>query len=141
MTAATQPTTNAFQDVWISFRSLPVWVQFWVALILMPVNMASLLFLDEPMGLWIALLANIAMLSNLPVMLYQRGLTKAMALPHLIPWTILVCILLFARPPATGVYDRYLYALLIVDIVSLFFDYPDSFAWFRARRLARDDPG
>ena len=42
MTAATQPTTNAFQDVWISFRSLPVWVQFWVALILMPVNMASL---------------------------------------------------------------------------------------------------
>lgn len=133
-TAPRHPPTNPFQDIWISFCSLSLWVQIWVALILVPVNMVSLFFLDRPMGLWIALLANIAMLSNLPVILYERGFTKAMALPHLVPWTLLVCLLLFARPPATGVYNYYLYVLLAVDVVSLLFDYPDSLAWFRARR-------
>lgn len=140
MTAAPRRPTNPFQDIWISFWSFPVWVQIWVALILMPVNMASLFFLDKPMGLWIALLANIAILSNLPIILYERAFTKAMALPHLIPWTILVYILLFVRPPATGLYNYYLYVLLVVDVVSLLFDYTDSLAWFRARRSERTDP-
>lgn len=140
MTAGFRTSTNALQEIWLSFCALPVWVRIWVALILVPVNMASLFFLDKPIGLWVALLANIAMLANLPIILYERGFTKTMALPHLIPWTILVCMLLFARPAATGAYDRYLYILLTVDIISLLFDYADSFAWFRARGFDRDDP-
>jgi len=137
MTTKQEPGNNRFRDIWISFRTLPIRVQVWVALILMPVNMASLVFLDEPMGLWIALLANIAMLSNLPIILCERGFTKAMALPHLIPWTILVGVLLFFRPAATGAYDHYLFALLIVNMISLLFDYPDSVAWLRERRSPR----
>ncbi|HIP24620.1 MAG TPA: hypothetical protein EYG79_13665 [Rhodobacteraceae bacterium] len=57
-----------------------------------------------------------------------------MALPHLIPWTILVGILLFARPEATGLYDTYLWVLLGTNTISLLFDYPDAIKWFRGDR-------
>jgi len=121
-------------EIWKSFRAMPLWVQVWVAFILVPVNMASLYFFNEPYGLWIAFLANIAMMLNLPVMLYDRGFSKLMAFPHLIPWTILVCWLLFARPEATGAYDTYLWVLLVVDVISLAFDYPDAVKWWRGDR-------
>lgn len=121
-------------EIWKSFRALPLWVQVWVAFILVPVNMASLYFFDEPYGLWIAFLANIAMMLNLPVMLYDRGFSKLMAFPHLIPWTILVAWLLFARPEVTGAYDTYLWVLLVVDAISLAFDYPDAVKWWRGDR-------
>ncbi|GER00333.1 hypothetical protein JCM17845_09560 [Iodidimonas gelatinilytica] len=134
MTRTSHQETTVLRDIWISYRSQPLWVQFWVALILVPVNMASLLFLNEPMGLWIAILANIAMLSNLPIMLYERGFTNAMALPHILPWTILVYLILFARPPATGLYDAYLWVLVAVDLVSLVFDYQESLAWLKDRQ-------
>ncbi len=122
-------------QIWKSFRTMPLWVQIWVAVILVPVNMASLLFLDEPSGLWIAFLANIAMMLNLPVMLYDRGFSKLMAFPHLIPWTILVAWLLFARPEATGAYDTYLWLLFVVDAISLAFDFPDAVKWWRGERM------
>jgi hypothetical protein len=121
-------------QIWKSFRAMPLWVQIWVAFILVPVNMASLYFFNQPYGLWIAFLANIAMMLNLPVMLYDRGFSKLMAFPHLIPWTILVAWLLFARPEAAGVYDTYLWVLLVVDVISLAFDYPDAGKWGRGER-------
>jgi hypothetical protein len=121
-------------QIWKSFRALPAWVQIWVAFILVPVNMASLYFFNQPYGLWIAFWANIAMMLNLPVMLYDRGFSKLMAFPHLIPWTILVAWLLFARPEAAGVYDTYLWVLLVVDVISLAFDYPDAVKWWRGER-------
>jgi len=122
------------EDCWVSFRSLPAWVQIWVALILVPVNMASLAFVGQPMGLWVAILANIAMAMNLPVMMIERGFSRAMAFPHLIPWTILIAILIFAPPAATGPYDTYLNVLLITNIVSLLFDFPDAINWLRGKR-------
>ena len=125
---------NITLKIWGSFRALPVWVQIWVAAILMPINMLSLYFYNEPMGLLIAFLANIAMMLNLPVMIYDKGFSKMMALPHLIPWTILVGILLFARPEATGLYDTYLWVLLGTNTISLLFDYPDAIKWFRGDR-------
>jgi len=125
---------NILVDCWNSFRSLPGWVQIWVMFILMPINMASVFFINQPMGLLIAFLANIGMMLNLPVMLYDRGFSKAMALPHLIPWTILVGILLFNRPEATGLYDTFLWVLLGADIISLLFDYPDGRKWIRGDR-------
>lgn len=121
-------------DIWASFRAMPGWVQIWVMFLLVPINMASLFFLGEPMGLWIAFLANIAMMLNMPVMLYDRGFSKLMALPHLIPWTILVGILVFARPDASGVYDIYLWILLGANTISLLFDYPDAVKWLRGDR-------
>lgn len=132
----TAATPSLIQELWASYRRQPGWVQLWVALILVPVNAASLLFIDQPMGWLIALLANIGMLLNLPVMVITRGFTNAMAVPHLVPWTALVVLLIVASPPATGLYAWYLWVLLVVDAISLAFDYPDSLAWWRQRRAA-----
>lgn len=121
-------------DCWVSFRAMPAWVQIWVFFILVPINMASLFFVNQPGGVLVAFLANIAMMLNMPVMLYDRGFSKMMALPHLLPWTILVGILIFARPEATGVYDTYLYVLLGVNVISLLFDFPDAVKWIRGAR-------
>ena len=104
--------------------------------ILVPVNMASLLFVFEPGGIWIAFLANIAMMMNLPVMIKDRGFSKMMALPHLIPWVILIAILVFAPPVVEGNYAIYLKVLLGVDLISLVFDFPDAVKWKRGDRAA-----
>jgi hypothetical protein len=122
------------KDIWSSFRSLPAWVQIWVAFILAPVNMATLLFINQPGGLLVAGLANLAMMLNMPVMLRERGFSKLMGLPHLIPWTILVYILAFQRPAAEGLYDTFLTVLLITNTISLLFDYPDTLRWFQGDR-------
>lgn len=126
--------SNILVAAWASFRAMPTWVQIWVGLWLMPVNMASLFFIGGEKGILIAFLANIAMMLNLPVMLLDRGFSKAMALPHIIPWTILIGILLFARPEASGMYDTYLTVLLVTNIISLLFDYPDAIKWFGGDR-------
>lgn len=94
-----------FLDIWKSYRAMPMWVQLWVGLVLTPVNMASLFFISEPSGLMVAFLANIAMALNMPVILYDRGFSKLMALPHLVPWTFLVGIIIFQRPDASGLFD------------------------------------
>lgn len=121
-------------EIWRSFRALPLWVQLWVAFILAPVNMATLLFINQPGGLLIAGLANLAMMLNMPVMLKERGFSKLMGLPHLIPWTILVYILAFDRPPAEGLYDSFLTVLLLTNTISLLLDYPDTVRWLMGDR-------
>lgn len=135
MTETMKPENqNIMLNIWASFRALPGWVQFWVAFMLMPINMASLAFISEPKGILIAFLANIGMMLNMPVMFLDKGFSKAMALPHIIPWTILVGILLFARPEAVGMYDTYLWVLLGANIISLLFDYPDAAKWIGGDR-------
>ena len=124
---------NLPTDIWISFRALPTWVQVWM-LILVSVNFVSLFFLNQPMGRWIAFLAIFAMVPNLPLMLRDRGFGKVMALPHVIPWTILVVILLFFRPQGSVAYNAFLWILLIVDLISLGFDYTDAWQWFKGHR-------
>ncbi len=124
--------------IWGSFRALPGWVQVWVAFILVPVNSAAILFVGQPGGVMIAFLAIIAMLPNIWVMVAERGLSNAMALPHLIPWTLLVVILIWFRPEATGAFAIYLWVLLAVDVISLAFDYPDAWRWWKGdREVAR----
>ena len=121
-------------EIYKSFRALPGWVQIWVMFLLMPINMASIFFINEPMGLWIAVLAIGAMMLNMPLMLYDRGFSKLMALPHIIPWTLLVAILVFRRPEASGTYDIYLWVLLVAELISLGFDYPDAISWINGKR-------
>ena len=121
-------------SIWQSFRAMPTWVQLWVGVILVPVNAASLFFINQPSGRWIALLAVLGMLPNLFVMIFERGFSKLMALPHLIPWTILVVMLLFAVPDVSGPYRVYLWILLATDLFSLVLDYPDAIKWFRGER-------
>ena len=124
---------NLATDIWISFRALPTWVQVWM-LILVSVNFVSLFFLNQPMGGWIAFLAIIAIAPNAIFMLRDRGFGKVMALPHVIPWTILVIILLFFRPQGAAAYDAFLWVLLVVDLISLGFDYTDAWQWFKGHR-------
>ncbi len=124
-------------DIWKSFRALPLWVQIWVAGILVPVNSAGLLFLDSFEGQVAAVLGIGAMLANTVLLLVQRGFSKAMALPHIIPWTGLVVWIGFVLASTDGPEGSlrvFLIVLLVVDVVSLGFDYLDMMKWFRGDR-------
>ena len=117
---------NLVLDIWRSFRALPLWVQIWVALILVPVNMAAIFFVNETGGPLIAALAIGGMMPNLVIMIAERGVSKAMALPHLLIWTPLVVSVIQNTGTATGGFQTYLWLLLATDLLSLAFDYPDA---------------
>jgi len=121
-------------DLWQNYRALPLWVQIWVFGVLVPVNAASIFFIGQPGGLWIAFLAIMAMLINVPVMIVERGFSKTMALSHLPLWTPLVIWLIVARPEGSAAYQSYLWVLLVVDAISLGFDYPDAWRWWKGER-------
>ena len=123
-------------DIWQSYRRLPLWVQLWVALILVPVNAASLVFWGAPMGAWLAVMAIGAMLLNGVIMLFERGFSKMMALPHVLIWTPLVLLILWllAKGDLAAGYARYLMFLLAVDLFSLALDYADTVKWLKGER-------
>jgi len=121
-------------DIWNSFRSLSLWVQIWVALILVPTNLFSMVFIDQPSGKLIAFLAVTAMAPNVAVIFIERGFSKLMALPHIPLWTILLVILLFWRPTGSPQYQMFLSVLFLVNLVSLIFDYMDAYKWWRGDR-------
>ena len=121
-----------FVEIWQSFRRLPLWVQIWVALILIPVNLIPfVLFLQGAPG-WglIAVLSVGGMALNLPIMLMERGFSRTMALPHVVLWTPLV-LLLIGRLAEGGALVA---LILLVDVVSLAFDYVDAVKWWRGDR-------
>ena len=126
-------------DIWRSFTALPLWVRIWIALILVPINLAAALFWSHPSGLWIALLAIGGMTPNLALLLFERGFSKAMAFAHLILWPPLVVLILttLSQPLEAG-YRFFLTALLLVDGISLAFDVPDAWKWWKG---ARSVPG
>lgn len=125
---------NVVVDIYSSFRALPGWVQIWVVGILMPINTVSLFFLGQPWGVLVAILAIGGMLPNLPIMLRERGLSKAMSLPHLLPWTVLVLLIVFVQPQGDPLYRSYLMALAAINTVSLGFDYVDAYKWWKGER-------
>lgn len=122
-------------EIWRSFRRLPLWVQLWVALVLVPVNAAALLFLAQPAGPWLAAMAVGAMLCNGVLMLIERGFSKVMALPHVLIWTpMLGLILWLLAQDIPSAYRSYLVILLAVDVISLILDYIDSRKWLSGDR-------
>ena len=122
-------------QIWQSYRRLPLWVQLWVALILVPVNAASLLYLAQPAGAWLALMAVGAMLCNGVLMLVERGLSKVMALPHVLMWTPMLGLILWllTQDIADG-FRTYLVILLAVDVASLILDVIDTRKWLSGDR-------
>ncbi|QIE44535.1 hypothetical protein G5B38_02760 [Pseudohalocynthiibacter aestuariivivens] len=123
-------------DIWHSFRSLPLWVQIWVFGILVPVNAAAILWVDAPYGGWVAALAIGGMLPNVWIMWRMRGFPRSMAVPHVLVWTPLVALLVWLLSGLVGASDgyiRYLWLLLAVDLISLGFDYVDTYKWLRDR--------
>lgn len=125
-------------DLWNSFRALPLLVRAWLVLVLAPANMATLLFVGEPGGGLVAALALGGMVLNLPVMLRDRGFSRAMAFPHLLCWTPLVIVILWQiEGGLAGVsiaYAAFLGVLLVVDLISLGFDARDAVLWIRGDR-------
>ncbi|WP_171240907.1 hypothetical protein [Ruegeria sp. HKCCA5491] len=125
------------RDIWLSFRELPLWVQFWMAFILIPVNLAPLAFVDQPQGALIAALSVTGMALNIPIMRAARGMTKAMALPHLVCWVPMLAIVIMLLMDASALspgYVQFLVLLLVVDLISLGFDVNDSIVWLRQRQ-------
>ncbi len=125
------------RDIWMSFRNLPLWVQIWMVFVLIPVNLAPLAFVDQPQGALIAALSVTGMALNIPIIRAARGMTKAMALPHLICWVPLVAIIIILLTDGTALspeYARFLLLLLVVDLISLAFDLNDSIVWLRERQ-------
>ncbi len=126
-------------EIWQSFRRLPLWVQLWVSVVLVPVNLASLAFLDAPQGTLVALLAVAGMAPNLLIMIRDHGFSRAMAIPHLIFWVPLVGILtglLTGDDALPETYRLFLIALLVIDAISLAFDASDTLRWWRGERGA-----
>lgn len=124
-------------DIWNSFRRIPGWVQIWVALILVPANLLPLLFLDQPLVGWVAALSVGGVLPNMAIMLGERGLSKRMALPHVVIWPPLVALigwLLLAGPVLSPGYQRMLMLVLLVDLISLAFDFVDANKWRKGDR-------
>ncbi len=129
--------TSRIYDVWDSFLALPRWVQLWLVLVLVPVNLCSLLLLDTPTGKAGALAFAVVALSNLPIMLAERGMSRLMAVPHLVAWIPLLAWLAFrlgAAPELQGAERMLAWALLLVNGVSLVFDAFDSWRWLHGER-------
>ncbi len=126
-------------EIWQSFRRLPLWVQIWIAAILVPVNLASLLFMTEPQGSLVAALAVGGMAPNLSIMLRDHGFSRAMALPHLLIWVPLVIVLIGLLTGGAALpveYRQFLTLLLVINTVSLAFDCLDALRWWRGERGA-----
>lgn len=125
------------RDIWNSFNLLPAWAQVWVAVILVPVNLAALAFVTAPMGTWIAFLAVAGIAPNVLVMAMERSFSRTMALPHVVIWAPLVILIVMAltRADVVGGYRTFLLLLLAVDVVSLVFDFRDSWKWWQGDRV------
>jgi hypothetical protein len=128
---------NLFSDIWQSFLSLPTWVKIWMLLILIPVNAASAWFIGNPWSWLIAALAFAGMIPNIFIVISDRSFTNRMAVPHVVFWIPLVLILayllLLSDVTLPSAYGVYLKLLLVINIISLGFDIPETRAWLRTR--------
>ena len=103
----------------------------------MPINFASVLFLDGPAGYWVAALAIGGILPNVILMFVHGGFSKAMALSHVIIWIPLILLVVWILTQSPGLEASlviFLWALLITDVISLVFDVPDSYKWLNGER-------
>lgn len=138
------PITRRLQQVWRSYRSLPLWVQVWVGGILVPANAAAFLMLDTWSGRMAAAAAVFVAATNIPIMYREGGMSRLMSLPHLVAWGPLQAALamrLFgmAGPDRlSGPETAFVVMLLVVNGISLVFDTLDSWRWLRGER---DIPG
>jgi len=123
-------------QIWESFRRLPNWVQAWMSFWLVPVNVASLFFVGQGEGVLVAVLAIAGMALNLPIMIATKGMSGAMAFPHLVLWVPLVAICgwLLISGRATGGFAAYLVVVGVTDVVSLIWDGRDAADWVKGDR-------
>lgn len=127
-----------FSDIWKSFLGLPMWVRIWIFLILVPINVASLWFIGQPGSVLIASIAIAGIAFNAIPLWFERGFSHTMAIPHVIFWVPLVIILITyltgSKIILSDEYRYFLVTLLTCNLISLAFDIPDAFRWFRDRK-------
>ena len=126
-------TVGRIASIWQSFLALPTWVKLWVVLILGPVNLASVLFTDQPNGLAVLILAWGGILISALIVFWQRGITRLSGLGHIVAWTPLLPILVLHADLNTA-FGVYLMLLLGVNLASLAFDINDLRRWVRGER-------
>ena len=119
------PKSSRLARIKQSFFELPTWVQIWMNFILGPINLATLAFLNQPAGGLIAALAVGGMIFTVVIVIAVGKFSKVAGVAHVLLWTPLVLILLFARPDGTTAYQVFLTALLVIDLISLGFDFND----------------
>lgn len=120
------------RQLWLSFRRLPLWVQVWMALVLVPVNLLSFLVLEYQAAQMVALAAVLALGSNMLLLYRYAGFSRAMALPHLVVWGPLQILLLMRvlQTPAPDAGEvMFIGLVLLVNGISLIFDLLDTWRW------------
>ena len=119
-----------------SLVSLPLWVQLWMLLILIPANISGLFFLETTSGRWIALLGCGALAVNTVLVVINGGFTRVLALPHLLFWIPLEVVLLFRvlQVEMQSVEFTLTLAVLLVNAISLIFDGLDAKRWYAGER-------
>jgi hypothetical protein len=128
------------QDIWRSYRSLPLWVQIWVAVILVPANAAAFFLLDTWLGVAAAIAAIFVVLTNAPIMWICRGMSRLMSVPHLFAWMPLQVLIpmrlaeVVGGGPVSDAEWTYGITLFVVNGISLVFDVIDSWRWMRGER-------
>lgn len=124
------------QSLWRSFRRLPLWVQLWMAAVLLPANLLSLFLLQYPSARMVAIAAMLALGSNMLLMYGYAGFTRLMALPHLLVWGPLQVILLMYLMASTPTTEEVIYIGLVLAVngISLLFDALDSWRWLQGER-------
>ena len=128
-----QQQTGRLVSIRQSFFALPTWVQIWMMFILGPVNMATLAFLNQPAGVLITALALSGMIITVAIVIAAGGFSKLAAAGHVLPWTPLVWMLIFAKPDGTTAYQAFLTLLLVINLISLAFDFNDLRIWLKSR--------
>ncbi|EPG3324513.1 hypothetical protein L4H84_002601 [Pseudomonas aeruginosa] len=125
------------RQLWLSFRRLPLWVQIWMALVLVPVNLLSFLVLEFQAAQMVALAAVLALGSNMLLLYWYEGFSRAMALPHLVFWGPLQILLLMRvlQTPAPDAGEvMFIGLVLLVNGISLIFDLLDTWRWWQGER-------
>ena len=138
---------DRLNDIWRSLRSLPLWVQIWVAGILVPVNVLPFFLLDTRVGVAGALAALVVVATNGPLMWIYRGMNKVLSIPHLIAWGPLEIYLLMLlagsgfRAEAGALELGLAVLLVVVNGISLAFDVMDSAKWVAGDRATPGPAG
>ncbi|NNF25396.1 MAG: hypothetical protein HKN63_11435 [Rhodobacteraceae bacterium] len=113
-------------------RRMPLWVQIWMALVLIPTNLGGLFFLGEPYAAVILILANVAMLIVAVMIVAQNGTSKIMSAPHVVCRVALLALLaalLSGGIDASAGYVSYLWVLMAVNALALGFDSYATWCW------------
>lgn len=127
-----------------SYFSLPVWVVIWLTFLLIPANFSGFFLLEYESGFWIALLGAGAICINIVIVFINGGLSKVLAIPHLIFWIPLHVYLIhryMTVPDVSGFEQNYILLLLVINGISLVFDVYDTKEWKNGNRDVAGFPG